>query len=61
MLVERFGWCAPAERLAWYAVERGSDGVEFLGGVLGEVVPLGEYWLSRQLVSALAPVHRTLW
>ncbi len=41
MLVERLGGRAPAERLAWSAVERGSDRLELLGGVSGEVRAFG--------------------
>lgn len=37
MLVEGFGRCAPAECLAWSAVEGGGDGFEVLGGVSGKV------------------------
>jgi hypothetical protein len=29
VIVERLGWCLPAECLAWSAVECGGDGVEF--------------------------------
>ena len=40
MLVERLGGRAPAERLAWSAVERGSDRLELVSCVPGEVLPL---------------------
>ena len=37
MSVERLGGYAPVEGLAWSAVERGGDGIEFLSSVPGEV------------------------
>ena len=52
VLVEGFGWCAPAECLSWSAVERGSDGVEVIGGVSGEVCAFREV-LAEQAVGVL--------
>jgi hypothetical protein len=54
MLVKRFGWCAPVERLAWSAVERCSDRLELLV-CLARFVPLGKYWRSRPLVFSFVP------
>jgi hypothetical protein len=42
--------CLPLEGLARPAVERGSDGVEVIGTVLG-----GRYWRNRPLVFSLVP------
>src|SRR5271168_1128093 len=62
MLVERFGRCAPAERLAWSAVERGSDRLELLRGVSCEVCSSREV-LAEQAVGVLvgAALPRALW
>src|SRR3954452_22842842 len=52
VLVERFGRCLVAERLAGAAVERGGDGVEIARGVLAEVGALGEV-LAQQAIGVL--------
>ena len=57
MLVEGFGWCAPAEDLAWPRVDGGCDGIDVFAGPSGEVGALGEV-LAQQSVGVL--VHAAL-
>jgi hypothetical protein len=57
MLVECFGGCAPAECLAWLAVEHSGDGLEVLGGVwrglcLLESIGGAGRWCSRSFRAA---------